>query len=192
MLRKGHIETGARTSCAHSEDTQKIHLGQLSSYKLLYRMNATQTWTAASAELVDIWAWNDSTVWTWQSSRRTSSHGYSAWGTTPACHAAWDVPVPMNPAALLPTLHRPFARGTHGSMLESFWGQEKMLKNLKQFWNSVSDLDNCLASASIGKAAINPDQVRLHWRRVPACCLMKWLCVQICQYITKYPRGTDK
>lgn len=27
-------------------------------------------------------------------------------------------------------------------MLESFWGQENLLRNLNQFWNSVSDLDN--------------------------------------------------
>lgn len=68
----------------------------------LYRMNVTQTWTIASGKLVDIWPWNDSSAWTWQGPRMLSSHGYSAWGTTPACHAVWDFPVPVKSCCSMP------------------------------------------------------------------------------------------
>lgn len=91
-LRKGHIETGARTSCAQLEDTQR-HLGQLSPYNLpLQNEHHTNknSFREACRHL--------SLEWQQCKDMAGPKEDILMWllslDTAPACHAVWDVPVP--------------------------------------------------------------------------------------------------
>lgn len=144
MLRKGHIETGARTSYALLENTQKafgtVIFMQASSSEWTPHKHGQQLQRSLQTFGLGM----------------TAVHGHSrAQGgcphmvTQPGAQHLLAMQCEMflcqwNPAAILPTLQRSFARGTHGSVLESFWGWEKMLRNRNQFWSTVSDLDNKL------------------------------------------------